>query len=187
MRELIATLDNNGVDRAVVAAASPWGDYNDYDYILAALRAHPQRLRGTAIFKRPMERFELEAMSREGFIGVRLPFIGLPKLPDITHSSIARCFAASPISTGTFIPMSRARTCRKSCPRWRPVASSARRRASSTSTASNEWALVVAPCAAGNDDDRMFKSPPACREARCAGRLWPGNILRAPATPPRSP
>ena len=36
--ELIATLDNNGVDRAVIAAASPWGDYNDY--ILAALRAH---------------------------------------------------------------------------------------------------------------------------------------------------
>jgi hypothetical protein len=26
--ELIATLDN-GVDRAVIAAASPWGDYND--------------------------------------------------------------------------------------------------------------------------------------------------------------
>ena len=28
--ELIATLDENGVDRAVIAAASPWGDYNDY-------------------------------------------------------------------------------------------------------------------------------------------------------------
>ena len=31
---------HNGVDRAVIAAASPWGDYNDY--MLAALRAHPQ-------------------------------------------------------------------------------------------------------------------------------------------------
>ena len=48
-RHLIATLDENGVERAVIAAASPWGDYNDY--ILAALRAHPKRLRGTAIFK----------------------------------------------------------------------------------------------------------------------------------------
>ena len=38
-QELIATLDQNGVDRAVIAAASPWGDYNDY--ILTALRAHP--------------------------------------------------------------------------------------------------------------------------------------------------
>ena len=43
--ELMATLDANGIDRAVIAAASPWGDYNDY--ILAALRAHPARLRGT--------------------------------------------------------------------------------------------------------------------------------------------
>src|SRR5215831_1295067 len=80
--ELIATLDANGVDRAVIAAASPWGDYNDY--ILAALRAHPARLRGTAIFSRPVERYELEAMSGDGFVGIRLPFIGLPTLPDIT-------------------------------------------------------------------------------------------------------
>jgi predicted TIM-barrel fold metal-dependent hydrolase len=80
--ELIATLDSNGVDRAVIAAASPWGDYNDY--ILAALRAHRGRLRGTAIFKLPVERLVLEAMGRDGFVGMRLPFIGLPKLPDIT-------------------------------------------------------------------------------------------------------
>ncbi len=80
--ELIKTLDANGVDRAVIAAASPWGDYNDY--MLAALRVHGKRLRATAIFRRPMERFELEAMSREGFCGIRLPFIGLAKLPDIT-------------------------------------------------------------------------------------------------------
>jgi predicted TIM-barrel fold metal-dependent hydrolase len=80
--ELITTLDRNGVDRAVIAAASPWGDYNDY--MLAALRAHGKRLRATAIFRRPIERSELEAMSREGFCGIRLPFIGLPALPDIT-------------------------------------------------------------------------------------------------------
>jgi len=81
-QELIATLDENGVERAVIAAASPWGDYNDYTW--KALRAHRKRLRGTAIFNRPMERSALEAMSRDGFVGIRLPFIGLPKLPDIT-------------------------------------------------------------------------------------------------------
>ncbi len=80
--ELVATLDNNGINRAVIAAASPWGDYNDY--ILAALRAHRARLRGTAIFNGPVERHALEAMSRDGFVGMRLPFIGLPRLPDIT-------------------------------------------------------------------------------------------------------
>jgi predicted TIM-barrel fold metal-dependent hydrolase len=81
-QQLIATLDENRVDRAVIAAAGPWGDYNDY--ILTALRAHRARLRGTAIFTRPVERSALEAMSRDGFVGMRLPFIGLPKLPDIT-------------------------------------------------------------------------------------------------------
>jgi predicted TIM-barrel fold metal-dependent hydrolase len=81
-QQLIATLDENGVDRAVIAAASPWGDYNDY--ILAALRAHRARLRGTAIFRPPVDRFALEAMNDSGFVGMRLPFIGLPELPDIT-------------------------------------------------------------------------------------------------------
>jgi predicted TIM-barrel fold metal-dependent hydrolase len=81
-QELIAILDDHGVGRAVIAAASPWGEYNDY--ILAALRSHRERLRGTAIFKPPVQRFELEAMSRDGFVGLRLPFIGLPTLPDIT-------------------------------------------------------------------------------------------------------
>ena len=92
--QLIATLNENGVDRAVIAAASPWGDYNDY--MLAALRDHGRRLRATAIFRRPMERFELEAMGREGFCGIRLPFIGLPELPDITsfeHRALFRRLA----------------------------------------------------------------------------------------------
>ncbi|MGB7890253.1 MAG: amidohydrolase family protein, partial [Xanthobacteraceae bacterium] len=80
--QLIATLDENGIERAVTAAASPWGDYNDY--ILAAVRAHPKRLRGTAIVKPTVDRFALEEMSRAGIIGIRLPFIGLPALPDIT-------------------------------------------------------------------------------------------------------
>jgi predicted TIM-barrel fold metal-dependent hydrolase len=81
-QQLIATMDAHGVGRAVIAAASPWGDYNDYT--LAALRAHRQRLRGTVILKPTVDRFALEAMDREGVVGVRLPFIGLPALPDIT-------------------------------------------------------------------------------------------------------
>src|SRR5207253_6295474 len=92
--DLIATMDSNGVERAVIAAASPWGDYNDYT--LAAVRAHPKRLRGTAILKPTVDRFALEAMSRDGMVGVRLPFIGLPKLPDITtfdHRALFRGLA----------------------------------------------------------------------------------------------
>src|ERR1700722_16586258 len=81
-QQLIATLDENGIDRAVIAAAGPWGDYNDY--ILAALRPHRKRLRGTSIFNGAVERSGVGAKSRDGFIGMRVPFIGLPKLPDIT-------------------------------------------------------------------------------------------------------
>jgi len=80
--QLMATLDAHGVERAVIAAASPWGDYNDYT--IAALRAQPKRLRGTVILKPTVDRFALEAMSKVGVVGVRLPFIGLPSLPDIT-------------------------------------------------------------------------------------------------------
>jgi predicted TIM-barrel fold metal-dependent hydrolase len=80
--QLIATLDENGVDRAVIAAASPWGDYNDYT--IAALRAQPKRLRGTVILKPTVDRFALEAMGRDGVCGVRLPYISLPALPDIS-------------------------------------------------------------------------------------------------------
>jgi predicted TIM-barrel fold metal-dependent hydrolase len=79
--QLIATMDAHGVQFGVIAAASPWGDYNDYT--IAALRAHP-RLRGTVILKPTVERYILEAMKRDGVVGVRLPFIGLADVPDIT-------------------------------------------------------------------------------------------------------
>jgi predicted TIM-barrel fold metal-dependent hydrolase len=88
--QLIATLDENGVDRAVIAAASPWGDY--YDYTLAALRANPKRLRGTVIVRPTIERSELEAMGRLGVVGIRLHLIGLPQLPDITTFDHRRLF-----------------------------------------------------------------------------------------------
>jgi predicted TIM-barrel fold metal-dependent hydrolase len=86
--DLIATLDANGVAFSVIAAASPWGDYNDC--ILEALRAHPRRLRGTAILSPTVGRYELEGMARDGFLGVRLPFIGLKELPDITSFDYRR-------------------------------------------------------------------------------------------------
>ena len=86
--QLIATLDAHGVQFAVIAAASPWGDYNDYT--IAALRAHP-RLRGTVILKPTVERYILDAMATDGVVGVRLPFISNP-LPDITTFDYRRFF-----------------------------------------------------------------------------------------------
>jgi predicted TIM-barrel fold metal-dependent hydrolase len=80
--QYLAELDRHGVERGVIAAASPYGDYNDYT--IAALRAHPQRLRGTVILDPGVERYVMEAMARDGGVGVRLPFISLPALPDLS-------------------------------------------------------------------------------------------------------
>ena len=80
--DLIETLDTHGVRFAVIAAGSPWGDYNDYT--LEALRAHRDRLRGTIICKPTTERAVLEAMAEDGVVGVRLPFFSLKQKPDIT-------------------------------------------------------------------------------------------------------
>ena len=80
-QQLEATLDEHGVKFCVIAAASPWGDCNDY--VAKSLRTRPL-WRGTAILGPSTSRQELEAMAREGFVGVRLPFISLDELPDIT-------------------------------------------------------------------------------------------------------
>ena len=76
-----ATLDAHGVERGVIAAASPYGDYNDYT--IAAVRGEP-RLRGTVILEPAVERYVLERMKEDGIVGVRLPFISLKTLPDLS-------------------------------------------------------------------------------------------------------
>lgn len=77
----LRTLDEHGVQFAVLAAASPYGDYNDYT--IASVRGRP-RLRGTVILQPSVERYILEMMARDGIVGVRLPYVNLPELPDLT-------------------------------------------------------------------------------------------------------
>jgi len=78
--QLLDTMDRHGVHYAVIAAASPWGDYNDY--VIESLGKSP-RLRGTAILDPAVERVVLDRMHEAGMRGVRLPFIGLDRLPDL--------------------------------------------------------------------------------------------------------
>jgi predicted TIM-barrel fold metal-dependent hydrolase len=87
VEQYLQTLDAHGVERGVIAAASPYGDYNDYT--LAAVRSEP-RLRGTVILEPTVERYVLEAMKRDGIVGVRLPFISLKALPDLTRFEYQR-------------------------------------------------------------------------------------------------
>jgi len=80
IERMIATLDAHGVTLGVLAAASLYGDYNDY--MREALRRH-ERLRATAIVRPTVERQTLEALDRDGFVGIRLMFRRVPDPPDI--------------------------------------------------------------------------------------------------------
>lgn len=81
VEQYLATLDAHGVERGVIAAASPYGDYNDY--VIASVRGS-SRLRATVIVEPTVERYVLEQMKKDNIVGVRLPFISLQALPDLT-------------------------------------------------------------------------------------------------------
>jgi len=89
VEKYLQTLDEHGVERAVIAAASPYGDYNDYT--IASVRGRP-RLRGTVIVAPSVERYILELMARDGIVGVRLPYVNLAELPDLTAFEYQRLF-----------------------------------------------------------------------------------------------
>lgn len=87
VEEYVATLDRHGIRYGVIAAASPWSDYNDYT--IDCVRGN-SRLRGTVIVRPDVEKYILEFMRRDGIVGVRLPFIGLPQPPDLTSFEYRR-------------------------------------------------------------------------------------------------
>lgn len=78
--QYLAVLDAHGVRFGVLAAASPWGDCNDY--VVETVRRNP-RLRGTIIAQPSIERAILDGMKADGIVGVRLPFIGRNEAPDL--------------------------------------------------------------------------------------------------------
>jgi predicted TIM-barrel fold metal-dependent hydrolase len=84
LQDYLGQLDQHGIRYGVIAAASPWGDYNDYT--VQSVGATLDRLRGTVILH-PGKTYDLAAMKRQGIVGVRLPYIGLPQLPDITTAA----------------------------------------------------------------------------------------------------
>lgn len=78
--DFIATLDAHGVQRAVLAAASIHGTYNDY--ALEACRRHP-RLRTTVILEPDTDDAVMQQMARSGVVGVRLQWRNRHDLPDL--------------------------------------------------------------------------------------------------------
>lgn len=80
VEDYLKVLDENGIDFAVLAAASPWADYNDY--MIESVRDEP-RLRGTVILEPTVEKYILEFMKRDHIVGVRMHLIGID-LPDLS-------------------------------------------------------------------------------------------------------
>ena len=69
--EYIATLDQAGVLFGVIAAASIYGDYNDYT--LSAIR-RLKRLRATVIVRPDIDPYALRQMKDDGVVGIRFQF-----------------------------------------------------------------------------------------------------------------
>lgn len=87
--QYLRQLDKHGVQLAVLAAASLFGDYNDYT--VEAVRTH-KRLRATVILDPSVERNVLIDMKNAGIVGMRLMFRGVNRLPDITTFEYRRLF-----------------------------------------------------------------------------------------------
>jgi len=76
----LETLDRHGVLFGVLAAASLYGDYNDYQ--IDALRRH-KRLRGTIIARPDLDRYTLERMKADGVVGIRFQWRNVRDVPDL--------------------------------------------------------------------------------------------------------
>ncbi|MBL4647253.1 MAG: amidohydrolase family protein [Rhizobiales bacterium] len=87
VQDYLAVMDAHGIDRAVLAAASPWADYNDY--LIDSVKDNP-RLRGTVLLEPSVERYTLDFMKRDGIVGVRMHMIGLEKIPDLSSFEYRR-------------------------------------------------------------------------------------------------
>jgi predicted TIM-barrel fold metal-dependent hydrolase len=87
IEQAMQTLDAHGVLFGVLAAASLYGDYNDY--MLAALRQH-KRLRATAIVDPSIDVRALRSLQAEGFIGVRFQWRDRAEAPELTAPEYQR-------------------------------------------------------------------------------------------------
>ena len=87
VEDYLAALDANGVAYGVLAAASLYDDYNEYQ--INAVRAHP-RLRTTVIIPPTTDPYVMRQMKADGVVGVRLQWRTVANPPDITTPDYRR-------------------------------------------------------------------------------------------------
>jgi predicted TIM-barrel fold metal-dependent hydrolase len=85
--QYLAEMDANGVGYAVMAAASIYGDYNDY--MIDACRRN-KRLRTTVIVEPTTDPYILRAMRDDGVVGIRLQWRSTRVLPDLASPEYQR-------------------------------------------------------------------------------------------------
>ena len=74
VRQYLAHLDRYGLSHGVLVQPSFLG--TDNSYMLAALRQHGDRLRGTAVVAPDIDNASLEVLGEAGVVGVRLNLVG---------------------------------------------------------------------------------------------------------------
>lgn len=89
--ELLETFDRHGITHGVLTAPSFLG--TDNAFLLAALEAAPDRLRGTVIVDATVDRATLETMARKGVVGVRFNMLRVEALPDLRSVAWQRVLA----------------------------------------------------------------------------------------------
>jgi predicted TIM-barrel fold metal-dependent hydrolase len=87
VEQYLAELDAFGVDYAVLAAASLYDDYNDYQ--IEAVRGH-NRLRTTVIIPPTTDPYIMRMMRDDGVVGVRFQWRTVAQLPDLTAPEYRR-------------------------------------------------------------------------------------------------
>ncbi len=78
--EYLQRLDQHGLTHGVLVQPSFLG--SDNSYLLAALRAHPQRLRGIAMVDDDISEEQLQHLHAAGVVGIRFNLIGGAAVPD---------------------------------------------------------------------------------------------------------
>jgi predicted TIM-barrel fold metal-dependent hydrolase len=89
MEDYLETLDSAGVHFGILAAASIYGDYNEYS--LSATR-YNRRLRTTVIVNPDADPYLLREMGESGAVGIRLQFRNVASPPDLTSYEYRRLF-----------------------------------------------------------------------------------------------
>lgn len=80
LADYLGLLDANGVSHALLVQPSFLG--TDNTFLLAALNAHPERLRGVAVIDSSATDAELHRLGSQGICGIRLNLVGAPA-PDL--------------------------------------------------------------------------------------------------------